>query len=170
MFHLCVPLFHLWMIIYAMNRWRKEGMILFWSIAKHEWILFWTIDKHARILFEVLLNMLQMLLMHVAVFSTLGRLWLTSIQSWWSGRPEIATRGSLLPWVAPLLLPHGRRWEALAAAIPLFLLLHLMTLVWRRVRYLLLLLQHGWMTPPRSPRATMMNVITSKMWAHMNCF
>jgi hypothetical protein len=42
-----VPLFHLWMIIYAMNRW----MILFWSIAKHVRILFWSIAKHVRILF-----------------------------------------------------------------------------------------------------------------------
>jgi hypothetical protein len=64
--------------------------------------------------------MLELLLMHVAVFSTLGHPWLASIRNSRRGRPETATRGSLLPR-AILLLPHARRWEALGAVIPLLL-------------------------------------------------
>jgi hypothetical protein len=113
--------------------------------------------------FEVLLNMSRLpytLLMHVAIFSTLGQPWLASIQSSRRGRPETTTVGSLLPRAAPLLLPHAARmWEALAAIAPL-LLLRLMTQVWRCGRFLLLL-RHAWAPPPRPPQATMMNALTS---------
>jgi hypothetical protein len=74
--------------------------------------------------------------------------------------PETAMGGSLLPRAIPLLLPHARRWEALAATA-LLLLLHPTTPMWRYERCLLLL-RHAWMTPPRPPQATMMNALTSK--------
>jgi hypothetical protein len=75
--------------------------------------------------------MLELLLMHVAIFSTLGQPWLASIQSSRRGRLETATGDSLLPQAAPLLLPRSKRWEALATATPLLLprarrMLHLM--------------------------------------------
>jgi hypothetical protein len=60
-------------------------------------------------------------LVHVVVFSTLGQRWLASTQSSWRGSPETAIWGLLLPWAAPLLLPHAMRWEAPAAAAPLLL-------------------------------------------------
>jgi hypothetical protein len=66
--------------------------------------------------------MLELLLMHVAMFLTLGQPWLASIQRSQRGRPETTMRGLLLPRAAPLLLPHARWWEALAATAPLLLL------------------------------------------------
>jgi hypothetical protein len=118
-------------------------------------------------------------------FFEVGQLWLANTQSSWRGRPETAMGGSLLSRAAPLLLPCARRWEALATIAPLFLpharkwealaaiapllLLHPMTPVWRCGKCLLLL-RHAWVTPTQPPRATMMNALTSKRWAHMNCF
>jgi hypothetical protein len=60
---------------------------------------------------------------------------------------EIDTEGLLFPRATPLLLPHNRRWEALAVAAPLFLpcvrkRLHPTTPLWRCGRCLLLL-QHA---------------------------
>jgi hypothetical protein len=153
----------------------------------------------SRIFFQVLLNMLELLLMHATIFSILGQPWLASIQSLWRGRPETATGGSLLPRAALLLLPRAKRWYALAAAAPLLLprvcrrweslaattllllprtrgRLHRMTL-WRCGWWLLLLiLRHAWRRlrhptiPPRASWDTMMNAPTSKRWAHMNWF
>jgi hypothetical protein len=158
--------------------------------------------------------MLELLLMHVAIFSILGQPWLAIIRSSRRGRLETTMGCSLLPRVAPLL-PHARRWEALATTAPLLLpqvwrrwealataallllpramrrlhrmtrwrcgwWLHLLLYAWwplfcRHARWLLLLLRHAWwlllqhtwrrfhlMTPPRPPRATMMNAPMSK--------
>jgi hypothetical protein len=58
--------------------------------------------------------MLELLLMHVTIFLTIGQTWLASIQSSRRGRPKTAIEGSLLPRVC-------RRWEALATAAPLLL-------------------------------------------------
>jgi hypothetical protein len=155
-----------------MSRLPYMSRYLFWSITKHVRILVWSIAKHVRICqvlcldyltclefyFELLLNMLELLLMHIAIFSTIGQPWLASIQSSWRGRSETATGGSLLPRATPLLLPHVRRWEALAAAALVLLprarrwealaaataplLLHPMTPLWRWERCLLL--WHAW--------------------------
>jgi hypothetical protein len=73
-------------------------------------ILFLCIAKHVRIASDA-----------CCCFSTLGHPWLVSIWSSRRGRPETATGGLLLPQAASILLPHTRRWEALADAAPLLL-------------------------------------------------
>jgi hypothetical protein len=166
---------------FIMSRWSDMSSIMstWMNFILNRWmnfILFWSISKHVKICqvlcldyliclefyFEVLLNMLLF-------FSTLGQSWLPSIRSLRRGSPETATEDSLLPRASPLLLPRAaRRWEALAAAAPI-LLLHPMTQVWRCGRCLFLL-RHAWVTPPRPSWATTMNALTSKRWAHINCF
>jgi hypothetical protein len=39
---------------------------------------------------------------------------------------------------------------------------------WRYGWWLLLLLRHAWVTPPRHPRATTMSALKTETWAHMN--
>jgi hypothetical protein len=143
--------------------------------------IFSRISKHVRIVSNA-----------CCYFSILGQPWLASIRSSRRGRPKTATEGSLLPRAAPLLLPHARRWETLAAAAALLLpricsrweglttaALLLLPHVRRRLhqttqwRYgwwllLVLLLRHAWKTlrhpttPPQTPQATTTNVTTSK--------
>jgi hypothetical protein len=179
-----------------MSRLPYLSTILFWGIAKHVIILFWCIAKHVRVCqvicldyltclefyFEILLNMLELLLMHVVVFSTLCQPWLASIRSSWKSRPETVTGGSLIPQAAPLLLPCTRRCEAPAIAAPLLFpharrTLHQTTrtrsgwsatpLLILYAWWLLLLLWHAWrrfhpMTPPWTSQAITTNVSTSK--------
>jgi hypothetical protein len=65
--------------------------------------------------------MLELLLMHIVIFSILGHSWLSSIQSSRRDMPETAMGGSLLARATPFLPPCIRRWEALAAAALLLL-------------------------------------------------
>jgi hypothetical protein len=66
-------------------------------------------------------NFHNVYLFHLYVFSTLGQQWLASTPCMRRGRPETVTGGFLLPRARLLLLPHARRWEALAVAAPLLL-------------------------------------------------